>query len=86
MRICIQKARSVKPDLEIGICGEHGGEPNSVWFCHEVGLNYVSCSAFRIPVARLLQPKQRLGRRGKPKRRLLPDGAARNSLKSETEP
>jgi pyruvate,orthophosphate dikinase len=53
MRICVQKARSVKPDLEIGICGEHGGEPNSVWFCHEVGLNYVSCSAFRIPVARL---------------------------------
>jgi pyruvate,orthophosphate dikinase len=53
MRICVQKARSVKPDLEIGICGEHGGEPNSVWFCHEIGLNYVSCSAFRIPVARL---------------------------------
>jgi pyruvate,orthophosphate dikinase len=53
MRICVQKARSVKPDLEIGICGEHGGEPMSVWFCHEIGLNYVSCSAFRVPVARL---------------------------------
>jgi len=53
MRLCVQKARSVKPDLEIGICGEHGGEPSSVWFCHEIGLNYVSCSAFRVPVARL---------------------------------
>ncbi|MCX7643226.1 MAG: hypothetical protein N2116_05420, partial [Armatimonadetes bacterium] len=53
MKICVQKGRSVKPDLEIGICGEHGGEPTSVWFCHEIGLNYVSCSAFRVPVARL---------------------------------
>lgn len=53
MRICVQKGRSVKPDLEVGICGEHGGEPNSVWLCHEVGLNDVSCSPFRVPVARL---------------------------------
>ncbi len=53
MKVCVQKGRSVQPDLEIGICGEHGGEPNSVWFCHEVGLNYVSCSSFRVPVARL---------------------------------
>ncbi len=53
MRICVQKGRSVKPDLEIGICGEHGGDPVSVWLCHDLGLNYVSCSAFRVPVARL---------------------------------
>ena len=41
------------PDLKIGICGEHGGDPRSVEFCHEVGLNYVSCSPFRVPIARL---------------------------------
>ena len=53
MKICIQKARSVKPELEIGICGEHGGEPESVKFCQKIGLNYVSCSPFRVPIARL---------------------------------
>ncbi len=53
MRIAIQKGRSVKPDLKIGICGEHGGEPESIKFCHELGLQYVSCSPFRVPVARL---------------------------------
>lgn len=53
MRICIEKARKAKPDIEIGICGEHGGEPESVKFCHKVGLNYVSCSPFRVPIARL---------------------------------
>lgn len=45
--------RKIRPDLEVGICGEHGGEPNSVEFCHSVGLNYVSCSPFRVPIARL---------------------------------
>ncbi len=49
----IEKGRSVKPGLKIGICGEHGGEPNSVEFCHLAGMNYVSCSPFRVPVARL---------------------------------
>ena len=49
----IEKGRSVKPDLKVGICGEHGGEPNSVEFCHLVGMNYVSCSPFRVPIARL---------------------------------
>jgi pyruvate,orthophosphate dikinase len=43
----------VKPDLKIGICGEHGGDPRSISFCHEIGLNYVSCSPYRVPVARL---------------------------------
>ena len=47
------KGRSVRPDLKVGICGEHGGEPNSVEFCHRTGLNYVSCSPFRVPIARL---------------------------------
>ncbi|MCD6234895.1 MAG: pyruvate, phosphate dikinase [Candidatus Marinimicrobia bacterium] len=49
----IQKGRSTRPELKVGICGEHGGEPSSVKFCHKVGMNYVSCSPFRVPVARL---------------------------------
>src|SRR5256712_908428 len=53
MRMCVQKGRKVRRDLEVGICGEHGGDPLSIAFCHEIGLNYVSCSPFRVPVARL---------------------------------
>ncbi|MCB1032452.1 MAG: hypothetical protein KDD47_01295, partial [Acidobacteria bacterium] len=48
-----ERGRSTKPDLKVGICGEHGGEPSSVAFCHGAGLDYVSCSPFRVPVARL---------------------------------
>lgn len=51
VRIAVKKGRSVKPNLKLGICGEHGGDPTSVDFCHRVGLNYVSCSPFRVPVA-----------------------------------
>jgi pyruvate,orthophosphate dikinase len=43
----------VRPELKVGICGEHGGEPTSVKFCHRIGMNYVSCSPFRVPIARL---------------------------------
>ncbi|HBA99487.1 MAG: pyruvate, phosphate dikinase [Bacteroidetes bacterium GWD2_45_23] len=53
VRMAVQKGREVKPSLKCGICGEHGGEPSSVKFCHTVGLNYVSCSPFRVPIARL---------------------------------
>jgi pyruvate,orthophosphate dikinase len=53
VRIGVEKGRSTKKDLKIGICGEHGGDPQSIAFCHEVGLDYVSCSPFRVPVARL---------------------------------
>jgi pyruvate,orthophosphate dikinase len=53
MKIAIEKGRGKKPNLKIGICGEHGGEPSSIGFCHKVGLNYVSCSPFRVPIARL---------------------------------
>jgi pyruvate,orthophosphate dikinase len=49
----IERGRSTKPNLKIGICGEHGGEPDSVHFCHRVGMNYVSCSPFRVPIASL---------------------------------
>ena len=51
MQIAIAKGRSVKPNLEIGICGEHGGDPNSIKFCHKAGLSYVSASSHRIPIA-----------------------------------
>jgi len=53
VRMGVQKGRSVKPNLKVGICGEHGGEPSSVKFCDSVGMNYVSCSPFRVPIARL---------------------------------
>ena len=53
MQMAVQKGRSVKPDLKMGICGEHGGEVNSIAFCNKIGLNYVSCSPFRVPIARL---------------------------------
>ncbi len=53
IRMAVQKGRSVRKDLKCGICGEHGGDPRSVHFCHDVGLNYVSCSPFRVPIARL---------------------------------
>ena len=53
MRMAVEKGRSTRKDLKIGICGEHGGEPASVEFCHSLGFNYVSCSPFRVPIARL---------------------------------
>lgn len=53
MKIGVEKGRSARPGLKIGICGEHGGDPKSVFFCHEIGLDYVSCSPRRIPIARL---------------------------------
>lgn len=53
MELCVQLGRRTRPELEIGICGEHGGDPASIAFCHKIGLNYVSCSPFRVPIARL---------------------------------
>jgi len=53
MKIAVEKGRSTRPDIKLGICGEHGGDPDSVKFCHRIGLSYVSCSPFRVPVARL---------------------------------
>ncbi len=53
IQMAVEKGRAVRPDLELGICGEHGGDPSSIEFCHKVGLNYVSCSPFRVPIARL---------------------------------
>ena len=53
IKMAVQLGRSVRPDIKLGICGEHGGDPSTVDFCHQVGLNYVSCSPFRVPIARL---------------------------------
>jgi pyruvate,orthophosphate dikinase len=53
MRIAVEKGRSKNPGIKLGICGEHGGDPDSVKFCHRLGLTYVSCSPYRVPVARL---------------------------------
>jgi pyruvate,orthophosphate dikinase len=53
MEMAVNEGRKTRPDLEVGICGEHGGEPSSIEFCHRIGLNYVSCSPFRVPIARL---------------------------------
>ena len=53
MQMACELGRKTRPDIKLGICGEHGGEPSSVEFCHRIGLSYVSCSPFRVPVARL---------------------------------
>jgi pyruvate,orthophosphate dikinase len=53
MQMAVNKGRLARPDIELGICGEHGGDPASIAFCHRLGLDYVSCSPFRVPVARL---------------------------------
>jgi pyruvate,orthophosphate dikinase len=53
MKVGIEKGRKTRPDIKLGICGEHGGDPASVKFCHDIGLTYVSCSPFRVPIARL---------------------------------
>lgn len=53
MKIAVKKGRESRPKIKLGICGEHGGDPHSVHFCHELGLDYVSCSPYRVPVARL---------------------------------
>ncbi len=64
VKIGTDRGRETRPDLEVGICGEHGGEPNSVKFCHRAGLNYVSCSPFRVPIARLAAAQAALEEKG----------------------
>jgi pyruvate,orthophosphate dikinase len=61
IRIAVEDGRKVRPKLKIGICGEHGGEPRSVKLCHDMGLDYVSCSPFRVPIARLAAAHAALG-------------------------
>jgi len=57
----VEKSRPIRPAIQIGICGEHGGEPTSIAFCHSLGLRYVSCSPFRVPIARLAAAHSALG-------------------------
>jgi pyruvate, orthophosphate dikinase len=66
MRIGVERGRATKPELKLGICGEHGGEPKSVAFCHELGLDYVSCSPYRVPLARLAAAQAALAGSGAP--------------------
>jgi pyruvate,orthophosphate dikinase len=62
IEIGVQRGRKTRPDLKVGICGEHGGDPASVAFCHEVGLDYVSCSPYRVPIARLAAAQAAIGK------------------------
>jgi pyruvate,orthophosphate dikinase len=62
MRLAVEKGRTARHDIKLGICGEHGGDPDSVRFCHTLGLNYVSCSPFRVPIARLAAAQAALGK------------------------
>jgi pyruvate,orthophosphate dikinase len=64
IRMAVDRGRAARPELEVGICGEHGGDPASIAFCHQVGLNYVSCSPFRVPVARLAAAHAALAEEG----------------------
>jgi pyruvate,orthophosphate dikinase len=64
MRLGIERARSTRPRIKLGICGEHGGDPKSVVFCHALGLDYVSCSPYRVPLARLAAAQAALAERG----------------------
>ena len=66
VRMGCERGRATRPDLKLGICGEHGGDPDSVAFCHEVGLDYVSCSPFRVPIARLATPRSEATDRARP--------------------
>ena len=65
MKMAIEKGKASRPDLHCGICGEHGGDPSSVEFCHEIGLDYVSCSPFRVPIARLAAAQAAIAEAGK---------------------
>lgn len=64
MQMGIERGRKTRPALKVGICGEHGGEPSSVEFCFKIGMNYVSCSPYRVPIARLAAAQAKLNKDG----------------------
>jgi pyruvate,orthophosphate dikinase len=64
MRIAVERGRGAKEGMKMGICGEHGGEPDSIAFCHRLGLDYVSCSPYRVPLARLAAAQAALAESG----------------------
>ena len=61
VKLAVERGRETRPDIKLGVCGEHGGDPASIYFFYEVGLDYVSCSPFRVPVARLAAAQAVLG-------------------------
>ena len=63
IRIAVERGRKTRPDIKLGICGEHGGDPASIHFCNEIGLDYVSCSPYRVPIARLAAAQAALGKK-----------------------
>ncbi|HUU36607.1 MAG TPA: pyruvate, phosphate dikinase [Candidatus Desulfaltia sp.] len=63
MKMAVEKGRKTRPDLKVGICGVHGGDPRSIFFCHKIGLDYVSCSAYQIPIARLAAAQVNIGKK-----------------------
>ena len=65
MEMAIKLGKATRPELHVGICGEHGGDPSSVEFCHKIGLDYVSCSPFRVPIARLAAAQAAIANAGK---------------------
>jgi pyruvate,orthophosphate dikinase len=69
MKWAVEKGRATRPDLKIGLCGEHGGDPSSIEFCHRIGLNYVSCSPFRVPIARLAAAQAAIRNKPEPESR-----------------
>ena len=69
IEIAVKLGRGVRPDIEIGVCGEHGGEPKSIAFCHAAGLDYVSCSPYRVPVARIAAAHAALAERDQQKKK-----------------
>lgn len=69
MRMGVKKGRQTRPDLKVGICGVHGGDPRSIYFCHEIGLDYVSCSAYQVPIARLAAARVSIEEREKKKKK-----------------
>ncbi len=81
MRIAVEKGRSTRPDIKLGICGEHGGDPESVKLCHRLGLTYVSCSPFRVPVARLAAAQAALEQESAPKAGKSNGKLSRNGVK-----
>jgi pyruvate,orthophosphate dikinase len=68
MKIAVEKGQKTREDIKLGICGEHGGDPDSVKFCHRIGLTYVSCSPFRVPVARLAAAQAAIEGEAKPQK------------------
>jgi len=61
VKIAVERGRATRPDIKLGICGEHGGDPASIDFCESIGLDYVSCSPYRVPIARLAAAQAALG-------------------------